>query len=1188
MRVAAVVSALAFATPALAQPPIPTNIQADTGALSLGTQVTQAGPVRTIAGGTRAGANLFHSFSRFDVGAGDTARFVAANPGGITNLISRVTGGESSAIFGTIDSSAIPNADFWLINPAGILIGESARLNVPATVHFTTASRLGFESGPDFAVTTPGGSTLSVAEPAAFGFVGSESAVGIFGAGRDLLPNGGRLTMTGIDTGIFDSNLAASGFTIIAIGPQALRVPFDEVGSLPFSGVATVANSVLRLDGDPGGTDGILVAGGIVDIARVDLGTDFIDGPDQGVSGPILIRGDDITIFSSLISASTFGAEAAAPIEIIGGNVLITANTFVSNDARIGSTGSAGLIGIAGDSIVIEDLSRISSSTQTARDGGGIVLEGGDILLRGGSVIASETVDGATGNAGGIVISGNSLVLDDGTRITSSTTGVGNAGAIFIETVGGVELYRSFIDSRAELGSSGNAGLVGISAASVVLLEQAEISTNTFGSGAGGVIGIEADDIYLDQFSRIESQSSADATGNAGAISLMGERLTVTGGASIASDTLGVGAGGGIDIEVGDIEISADGSISSDTLIECVAEPCARGGDAGGIVIRADRLAIFGSDEFGGAPARAISSDTSSTGNAGAIGLTVGTLVMDGNAFVSSDSFGDGLGGVISIAADNVTLRNQAFVSTGAYGAGQGGTIALDVGNLLIEDDASIRSQSRSQQGAAGGSIAILADRTTIRRAEINSAGLGNGDAGNVEIVSARIELDSGAILSDTQGAGRGGDIFLGSNEVVLRGGSLIASDSLGCFFFCDSIGDAGSVTISAGSLSLIGIEGQDGGLIASRISTETNTEGNAGDITLRVDRLTMDIGAISSSTHDLGNAGTIDIEAETVTLANFSEIETISSPLCPDGVCVPAGNAGSVRLIASGDVTLTEFSSIKSNTFANGNAGEVGIVARTLSLDRSRITTASEIGATGRAGNIGIEADALLLTDRGEISSEASNNRPAGRIAIEAGRILVQDPLSQISSSNNENGAAGEVFILTGALDLIEGGQISTSSNFGAAGDIVITMPQGSLLRLTGRRFGSSISTSSGPGTGGVIVISNPYAIISDGGTILALGEQGGANVQIQTDFFISSADAFNRVAVDGSFLLEAQAGDVSSGTVERDLSILDASGVLRGQCAASRATGQASQLVVRPVGPYGRAPAQTAPAQTTTATCG
>jgi hypothetical protein len=46
----------------------------------------------------------------------------------------------------------------------------------------------------------------------------------------------------------------------------------------------------------------------------------------------------------------------------------------------------------------------------------------------------------------------------------------------------------------------------------------------------------------------------------------------------------------------------------------------------------------------------------------------------------------------------------------------------------------------------------------------------------------------------------------------------------------------------------------------------------------------------------------------------------------------------------------------------------------------------------------------------------------------------------------------------------------------------------------------------------------------------------------------------------------------DVSSGTVARDLSVLDASKVLRGQCPAARSTGAVSHLITRPVGPYAR----------------
>ena len=51
--------------------------------------------------GERSGSNLFHSFDRFDLGAGDTARFTADPSQQTNNIINRVTGGSISNISGT-------------------------------------------------------------------------------------------------------------------------------------------------------------------------------------------------------------------------------------------------------------------------------------------------------------------------------------------------------------------------------------------------------------------------------------------------------------------------------------------------------------------------------------------------------------------------------------------------------------------------------------------------------------------------------------------------------------------------------------------------------------------------------------------------------------------------------------------------------------------------------------------------------------------------------------------------------------------------------------------------------------------------------------------------------------------------------------------------------------------------------
>jgi hypothetical protein len=131
--------------------------------------------------------------------------------------------------------------------------------------------------------------------------------------------------------------------------------------------------------------------------------------------------------------------------------------------------------------------------------------------------------------------------------------------------------------------------------------------------------------------------------------------------------------------------------------------------------------------------------------------------------------------------------------------------------------------------------------------------------------------------------------------------------------------------------------------------------------------------------------------------------------------------------------------------------------------------------------------------------------------------------------------------------------------------------MPNDGLLTLIGENEPGVIETSSGPGTGGIITIGTPLAIISHGGVIRALGDSGGANVRIDTPYFIASADRLNIVDVNGTLTFSNGIYDVSAGTSDVDLSMLDASSVLQGQCSSVRATGQVSQLNIRPAGPFG-----------------
>ena len=111
--------------------------------MGVGTSILQNGNVFNIQGGvtSRNGANLFHSFQKFSLDASQTANF-RSDPG-TQNIVSRDVGGAPSLINGLLQVTG-SNANLFLINPAGILLGSSARLNVPAAFTATTANGVSF------------------------------------------------------------------------------------------------------------------------------------------------------------------------------------------------------------------------------------------------------------------------------------------------------------------------------------------------------------------------------------------------------------------------------------------------------------------------------------------------------------------------------------------------------------------------------------------------------------------------------------------------------------------------------------------------------------------------------------------------------------------------------------------------------------------------------------------------------------------------------------------------------------------------------------------------------------------------------------------------------------------------------------------------------------------------------------
>jgi filamentous hemagglutinin family protein len=190
-------------------------------------------PVDVINGGLASGSNLFHSFSEFNVSAGQGVYFF--NPSNdIANILSRVTGGTRSEILGTLGIanaagvSSQPNLIF--LNPNGILFGPNASLDLPATFIATTADAVQLGQFGLFDAVNPDNSTLLSVDPSALLFgqgpnspIVNQASTGLAIAGRIHPVSTPRLILTNGQAIPIPSGLqVADGQSLLLIGGDIL------------------------------------------------------------------------------------------------------------------------------------------------------------------------------------------------------------------------------------------------------------------------------------------------------------------------------------------------------------------------------------------------------------------------------------------------------------------------------------------------------------------------------------------------------------------------------------------------------------------------------------------------------------------------------------------------------------------------------------------------------------------------------------------------------------------------------------------------------------------------------------------------------------------------------------------------------------------------------------------------------
>src|SRR5215472_2128108 len=277
-----------------------------------------------ITGGTRPGGgpNLFHSFGQFNVPNNNIANFLNDSGLATSNILGRVTGGNISNIFGTIQTTNFGNANLFMMNPTGFLFGPNATVNVGGMVSFTSADYLRLADGARFnaAPNAAADALVSVAPVAAFGFLGSNpGAITVQGSQLSVTPGqsislvGGNIT---VQSGTLDNGTVQAA-KLSAPGGQINLASVASPGEV----LAGTLNSAPNVNGQSFG------ALGSINISKQSV----IDISGNG-GGTVLIRGGQFVLDKSTISANVTGPGLVINgVESIGGGIDIQ----VSQNAEI-------------------------------------------------------------------------------------------------------------------------------------------------------------------------------------------------------------------------------------------------------------------------------------------------------------------------------------------------------------------------------------------------------------------------------------------------------------------------------------------------------------------------------------------------------------------------------------------------------------------------------------------------------------------------------------------------------------------------------------------------------------------------------------------------------------------------------------------------------------------------------------
>ncbi len=1036
---------------------------------TVNTQVNQNGNVAEITGGETRGSNLFHSFQDFSVPTGNEAFF--DNASDISNIFSRVTGGNISNIDGLIRANG--SASLFLINPAGIIFGENARLDIGGSFYGSSASSILFEDGEFSAVDNLEQPVLTINAPIGLSFrdepgdIVNRSRVDNSGlevrAGEDLALLGGDINLEG-------GLITASEGTITLGGLNATgEIDITETNSFAFPEEIAKSNVSLTQQ------------------ARVDVR--------GAVGGSIQVNANNLEILETSNFWAGIPENSGSPNVQSGdvnfnlNNLIASGNSNIRNETL--GIGNAGNINITTENLNLTEGAAIVASTFGQGDGGDVNINAtGDVSIDRdfGGIYSTvgirkderePNVANVVGDAGDITISANSFSLTNGGRILTKTAGVGNAGDVTINAVEQVSIDgQGTIPIEANDGSTfnlatailtqveledeasntfagqGNAGNIEINTGSLLVTSAEgqpfgpQINTdNRGGVGNAGNVNLNAtDSIVLEGTSQVNTEIGENASGDAGDINLTANSLSMNNNSQLLALTKGQGNAGNVNLEIADSVVISGGAEIRTQILETAA------GNGGDISITTNSLTVKEDSQ--------LLTSSNGEGNPGDINvLATGQIMLEGNnnqqlqlnTQLRENAIAEQAGN-IEIQADSLSLSDRALLITSTRGNGNAGNISIQVNSFSLDNRSELSSVARGN-GNSGDINLEIADSLVISgRANINTqiAGGATGTAGNVSIAANTLKilqepfepLDGGnraSILADNQGEGNAGNISIEANESVLLKNGILSSTIIDDNASDNTSGQSGNISINSPQVSLTdnavisvstagsGGTGEGGNieinseaisvdnysLIAA--SNRTNLSQGPGNITLNSDRVTLSNGGIiNATTASDDEGGQININSQILEIFSGGVLQTATEG---------DGRAGDINLNISDRI-------IFDGRNAPDRPPEFDFADPILKnlLGKTGIFAGTSGDAASRGGNINIDSNVIVAFPDGNNDILANSQQgQGGNIRINAKSLLgiqerpLDDSTNDINASS-EFGLDGSVSIFTPDVDPVKG----------------------------------------------------------------------------------------------------------------------------------------------------------------------